>query len=62
MHGAVVELNPLVDESPAAGLLILPVLDDLVHGNVSLKLEILILMLQISMFNICLERNWFPSD
>ena len=37
MHCAVVELNPLVDESPAASLLILPVLDDLVHWDISLK-------------------------
>mgnify|MGYP003328740186 FL=1 len=37
VHCAVVELHTLVDKPPAAGLLILPVLDDLIHWDVSLE-------------------------
>ena len=39
VHCTVVELHTLVDEPPATSLLILPVLDDLIHGNVSLDTD-----------------------
>ena len=41
VHGPVVQLDPLVDHPPSpGGLLVLPVLDDLVHGDVSLVVDL----------------------